>query len=79
VCFGRLKDIQTNGHRAGFAEGDTSRSRLSKWIGRGMRRRALLWDCESENAVYHVATTSDERAPLAPEVLRVICCKEMQP
>jgi hypothetical protein len=75
VRFGRLSHVRVNAHDAGYAEGDASSARLMRWLGRGMRRRALLWHCEPENAVYCVATTSFDRSPLHPQALRLVCCK----
>jgi hypothetical protein len=75
IRFGPMRDICVNSHVAGYAEGDASRARVLRWLGRGMSRRALLWHCEAENAVYHVATTSYDRAPLHPEALQLECCK----
>ncbi len=76
IRFGQVREISVHSHLASYAEGDASRARFLRWVGRGMRRRALLWHCEAENAVYHVATTSYDRAPLYPESLLVECCKE---
>jgi hypothetical protein len=79
VEFGKMREIRVNTHTAGYAEGDASRARVLRWIGRGMHRRSMLWHCEAENAVYHVATTSYDRAPLHPEALRLECCKGERP
>jgi hypothetical protein len=76
VDFCRAREIRVNAHAADYAEGDASRAHALRWFGRGARRRAMVWLCEAENAVYHVATTSCDRAPLLPEALRVKCCKE---
>jgi hypothetical protein len=75
VDFGRVREIRVNAHVATYAEGDASRTRVLRWFGRGAHRRAVAWLCEAENAVYHVATTSSDLAPLGPEALTVECCK----
>lgn len=75
IRFGPLRHDADHRHAAGSAEGDASRARILRWLGRGMQRRATLWLCDVENAVYHVATTSYDRAPLLLEEIRCSCCQ----
>lgn len=75
IALHKTQDLWVNGHLAHYAEGDASATRLARWLGRGRLRRALLWHCPSENAVYYLATTSRHRKPLHTNVFNVTCCK----
>ena len=75
VRFEPTRELAINAHVGVYAEGDASSGRIPRWLGRGRRRRAVVWHCEAENAVYHVATTSLDRTPLLPDSFRCACCK----
>jgi hypothetical protein len=75
VEFSSPETLRSGPHAATYSEGDTTVARVSRWLGRTSRCRALIVHCEAENAVYHVATSSYDRAPLHPMDLQLRCCK----
>lgn len=75
VEFQKHEDRPEGSHVVTYAEGDTTKGMLRRWLGRSQRLRAILWHCTEENAVYHVATESYDSAPLYPEQFAVSCCK----
>lgn len=75
IALHKTQVLRVNGHAAGYAEGDASGTRFARWIGRGRTRRATVWHCPSEDAVYYLATTSPDRNPMHPNLFLVTCCK----
>jgi hypothetical protein len=74
VRFRTFGAAEPGGHPGVFGEGEEPGQRLPRLIGRALRRRVLTWRCETENAVYRVATTSPCHHPVNPEDFRVGCC-----
>ena len=76
VSFASFSETRHDAHPAVVADGVEPDPRFLRLVGRGRRRRALVWQCEAENAVYHVMTVSPFARPVAPEAFAVRCCRE---
>ncbi len=74
----KLRDIQTasrEGHPAWSAPGTEVQPRIRKLLGLGRQGEALLWHCESQNALYSIATVYPKRRPLGTSAFSTTCCE----
>ncbi|MEX0746222.1 MAG: hypothetical protein WD118_11525 [Phycisphaeraceae bacterium] len=68
---------QHNGHPAVLGVCQELGKGWQRWRGKLRRRRDLVWQCPTENAVYQVTTFSPVDQDVEPDALDVSCCREL--
>ena len=76
VSFRSIRTVSKPGHAAWSARGKQTHPRLMHLLGLGRHCDALLWHCESKNAIYSIATNHTKRKPLGAGSFSTTCCAE---